>query len=606
MIRSPHARLFRLAASAAACMALAACGLLPTAPASGVQAGFQVSGEASQQQAPAATDLAARVMVVFHEGVEESREVAEYYRQRRGIPSGNLCGIAFPSEVSLRADHYAEQVKRPLRDCLQRIGARQVLYIVFSYRTPYRVMLPNQRFDASVDSFAADVWDEVNRSPLPIREGPVNPYLADHRSQENRFAAFESFAAFRERPGTPRIYAVWRLDASSAALAKGLVDKAIRAEQAGGPQGKGCFDRNTPSIRNTEDSSYGAGEWAIQRAADLSAAAGYEVVLDTNKQEFGEAPAPLRCEPAALYAGWYSLNNYNDAFTWSEGAIGLHLDSMSAWNLRTGKSWVVNAVDRGITITGGAVSEPLLPNLTQPDGMLHDLFTGANAGDAFLRNTRLLKWRVVNVGDPLYRPFPVGRTSLTEGRRMAPSVSFRGPAALGGMPVVAVVRAGGDPAARRVVKLSARPANLATMPSELQFSPGREEQEVRISTKGVNQVSPLRIVAESEGGIAAGTVQVVPLILSLSPAAQTVRGGDPVELQVKLAATVQAGSASLALKTTCPQAISLPEAASVAAGQDLLRIQAATRPVQKETSCGITVEKFGAEREAKVVLLPPD
>jgi hypothetical protein len=30
---------------------------------------------------------------------------------------------------------------------------------------------------------------------------------------------------------------------------------------------------------------------------------------------------------------------------------------------------------------------------------------GANVGDAFLRNTLWLKWMIINIGDPLYRPF---------------------------------------------------------------------------------------------------------------------------------------------------------------------------------------------------------
>jgi hypothetical protein len=40
--------------------------------------------------------------------------------------------------------------------------------------------------------------------------------------------------------------------------------------------------------------------------------------------------------------------------------------------------------------------------------LFRNVLEGANAGDAFLRNTRWLKWMVVNIGDPLYRPFPGG------------------------------------------------------------------------------------------------------------------------------------------------------------------------------------------------------
>ena len=63
---------------------------------------------------------------------------------------------------------------------------------------------------------------------------------------------------------------------------------------------------------------------------------------------------------------------------------------------------------KGITITGGAVGEPYLEGLTHPDQVFLDLFLGANVGDALLRSTHLLKWMIVNIGDPLYRPFPQG------------------------------------------------------------------------------------------------------------------------------------------------------------------------------------------------------
>jgi len=123
-------------------------------------------------------------------------------------------------------------------------------------------------------------------------------------------------------------------------------------------------------------------------------------------EEFGTPPAPLRCDHAALYAGWYTLNHYNDAFTWNPGAIGIHLDSASATNPRAGTNWAANALARGITITAGAVTEPYLENLPHPDQALWYLFHGANVGDALLRSERLLKWRILNIGDPLYRPFP--------------------------------------------------------------------------------------------------------------------------------------------------------------------------------------------------------
>ena len=143
------------------------------------------------------------------------------------------------------------------------------------------------------------------------------------------------------------------------------------------------------------------------RAAQFARKAGLVVTEDSHEAEFGTPPAPARCDDALLYAGWYSLNNYNDAFSWMPGAIGIHLDSASAANPRGGKNWSANAIKKGITVTAGAVGEPFLQGLPRPDGVILNLFEGANVGDAFLRNTLWLKWMIINIGDPLYRPFAI-------------------------------------------------------------------------------------------------------------------------------------------------------------------------------------------------------
>jgi uncharacterized protein (TIGR03790 family) len=229
--------------------------------------------------------------------------------------------------------------------------------------------------------------------------------LGNTLSKGNLYEPYKPLSEFRAQPGAKHIYSVWRLDAASTALAKGLVDKALYAE-AHGLSGVACIDRSTLSVERTPDFSYGAGEWDLFRTAELARKAGFTVIEDNHDQEFGTPPAPVRCDHAAFYAGWYSLNHYNDAFSWNPGAIGIHLDSASAMDPRRGQNWVANALMKGITVTAGAVGEPYLENLPHPDQALLYLLQGANVGDAFLRSERMLKWRILNIGDPLYRPFP--------------------------------------------------------------------------------------------------------------------------------------------------------------------------------------------------------
>jgi len=380
--RSAHRFCTSVAVFAIALTALVAVGEEPSAPAS----------------------LSDRVLVVYDRNDGGSRDVAKYYAKVRGIPEQNLCSIAPIDFVRLGLNEYLGQVQTPVRKCLDTVGASKILYIVLSYNVPYRLEVPGNKVMFALDQWVADIWNQYIKPDFPGR--PIQPYFDKARSKANIYEPFVSFADFRAQRGAPMIYSVWRLDAATPKLAKGLVDKAIEAEKSG-LKGVVCIDRRWP-LNTIDDSGYGSGDWDLHRAATFAREAGFKVIEDDNPAEFGTPPAPAKCSDAALYAGWYSLNNYNNAFTWNTGAIGLHLDSLSAWGPRSGPNWAANAIQHGITVTAGAVDEPGLGGLVHPSGTFRDLFQGANVGDAFLRNTAFLTWEIMYIGDPLYRPFPHG------------------------------------------------------------------------------------------------------------------------------------------------------------------------------------------------------
>ncbi len=374
------------------------------------------------------TPLRERVLVVANAREAQSLEVARYYMMRRGIAEQRLCQISPDASDILKDSEFDIAVKAPVRKCLEEAGKQKILYIVFSYLTPYVVTFAERRF--ALDQLVADIWDEYLPAG-PGGPGKAQPYFGDAESQGNAYLPFATLAAFRDRPGASNIYSVWRLDGANPNLAKGLVDKALSAE-AGRLSGAACFDRRFGAIDSVADTGYGEGDWDIHRAAEFSKEAGFPVTEDDTPAEFGTPPAPARCDHAALYAGWYSVQHYNDAFSWVPGAIGIHLDSYSATNPRGGTNWVANAVLKGITITSGAVTEPYLPGLVHPDQMFLYLFQGANIGDAMLRSTRWLKWAILNIGDPLYRPFPQGLAPFNTGRYDRPLVAIAPQTIMGG------------------------------------------------------------------------------------------------------------------------------------------------------------------------------
>jgi uncharacterized protein (TIGR03790 family) len=365
---------------------------------------FVIAAVLGNGQTAATVPLNERVMVVYNAAVKESGAVAKYYMEKRSIPKENLCKIDTSEEWLADDEWFEPAFKKPLRSCLEKIGKQKILYIVMSYHTPFGIEMDGHA--RAVDQVVADIWDEYAGARALGRTAGSHPYFGEAQSQGNAYEPFVTFAKYRDAPLAKTIYSVWRLDAATEQLAKGLVDKALYAE-TNGLKGKAYFDIRG-GIQSFSDNGYGAGEWDIYRASQFAKKAGFDTTLDEKGTEFGTPPSQLRCENAALYAGWYSLQHYNDAFSWVPGAIGFHLDSASATNPRSANNWSGGALIRGITVTSGALTEPFLEGLVHPDQVFLYLFEGANVGDAVLRGTRWLKWMILNFGDPLYRPFPEG------------------------------------------------------------------------------------------------------------------------------------------------------------------------------------------------------
>ena len=361
-----------------------------------------------EHAAAAEEPLANRVLVVYAVNSPDSEAIARHYAEVRHVPAANLCPLRLrnPDAAHLPPEVYQADVKKPTADCLMKVGKSKILYILLAYLRPYRID-PGGLHNYALDSYLSDIWDVYTSQPFNPIPTFVHPYYANNMPKENLYLPFVPFAELRSRPGAPLLYAVWRLDGPTPAIARALVDKALRAEAAHGPKGQACIDETEDPLLTSYDGKQ-IGDWDLYGAARILIAAGFKVVEDTNGTEFGTPPSP-KCPDTALYSGWYKYEHYNDAFSWNEGAIGFHLDSASMADPRGGKNWSYNALLRGITVTSGAMAEPFLMGLPRPDGVFQDLLAGSNVADAFLRNTRFLKWMIINVGDPLYTPFAGGR-----------------------------------------------------------------------------------------------------------------------------------------------------------------------------------------------------
>jgi uncharacterized protein (TIGR03790 family) len=542
-----------------------------------------------------------RVLVVYNSSNSASLAVANHYVAQRSIPSANLCAINPPSTTGLTWSQYVASVKTPIQNCLNAVGPNNILYIVFTYLTPYTVNGSTSPFYFAIDQYVADIWDQYAQQDFYPAPTQFHPYYDDAQSQGNVYQPFVSFATYRAQPGSLLIYSVWRLDGATQALAQGLVDNAIYAE-TNGLAGQACLDRNRGPISGVLDSDYGEGDWDLHQAATFATQAGFTVIEDPNSAEFGTAPAPLSCPNAALYSGWYSLNHYNNVFTWNPGAIGFHLDSASALNPRGGTNWSANAIINGITVTTGAVNEPYLEGLVRPGGTFRDLFQGANLGDAFLRNTRWLKWMILYLGDPLYRPFPNGLSPFNPPPPQY-SLALSSRYVLNGRtPTGTITLANSAPPGGTVVNLTSSTPSLAAVPASVTVPAGATTAAFTVTTAVTPPVAVDTAVRITASGVGQNALTVSPLLAGIFVNPSVIIGGAPANGIVLLNGNAPSGGVSVSLTST--PSIAVPATVTIPQGANQAGFTITSSYVTSTVTGAITATLLGATAKASLTLGP--
>lgn len=240
--------------------------------------------------------------------------------------------------------------------------------------------------DSSVDSELAFLW--WDRGTYLVSERVPNPMF--HKYQKGA------------QPFQLPIVLTSRLDGPSAASVRGLVDRALTAEE------KGIDGTVYVDARGLKDVKQGYGvydqslrdfAWLVRENTGLKA-----TLENTEKTMSDPGSAP----DVALYCGWYRLRHYEPAFTFRPGAIGYHIASEEAVSLRdpSEQGWCKRAIEEGITATLGAVSEPLVDAFPLPEEFFGLVLTGAMPLiDAYALTNPFLSWKMVLIGDPFYNPY---------------------------------------------------------------------------------------------------------------------------------------------------------------------------------------------------------
>lgn len=367
------------------------------------------------------------VVVIYNTRVPESKGVAEHYAALREVPAGQVLGLDLPDTETIDRSDFRERLQKPLIKALEnkdlihfgshiipatagqpqriewKVTRANIRYLLLCYGVPLRIPEDSnlreegaEKLQTELRRNEAAVDSELAIIPIPgqkiLLAGPMtNPLYGCTNAQS--------------LDPTNGILIVTRLDGPTAAIARGLVDKAIQAETEG-LWGRAYFD-----LRGITDGGFKLGDDWIRGASEVCRRVGFETIVDTNGGTF---PASFPLSQVALYAGWYD-ENVSGPFArttveFMPGAFAYHLHSFSAATLRsTTRQWAGPLLARGITATMGCVAEPYLGGT--PDiatFFARFVYSGFSFGEAACAAQHYLSWQTTVIGDPLYHPFALG------------------------------------------------------------------------------------------------------------------------------------------------------------------------------------------------------
>ncbi|MDW8344263.1 MAG: TIGR03790 family protein [Verrucomicrobiae bacterium] len=348
----------------------------------------------------AAHPEAHRVLLVHNANEPGGLELAEHYRQLRGVPTNNMVAIRTRVAETITREEFQREILEPLRGVIRERPS--IYYVVTFYGVPLRIehdptvgelpMPENspaefQHNRASVDSDLAVLL----RDGVPLRGAVTNPF-------------FGWRGAFGATTLPRRLALVGRLDGPDPATVRRMMDDAVRIERVG-LAGRVYLDAR--GIQNGD--GYQQGDDWLRDAAVAFREAGFEVELD----ERGETlPADAAVTDAAVYAGWYAHHAdgpfAREDFQFLPGAVAYHIHSFSAASVRTRTAhWCGPLLARGAAVTAGNVYEPYLSLTPHVNIWIRRLLDGSTWIEALYASVPALSWQTTMIGDPLYRPFAV-------------------------------------------------------------------------------------------------------------------------------------------------------------------------------------------------------
>jgi uncharacterized protein (TIGR03790 family) len=349
------------------------------------------------------------VLLVVNKDSKDSRAVAQYYRERRGIPAANVCTIKTLDQEEVTRVIYEDEIQKPIAHCLAKGRLQdQVLYIVLTRGVPIKVKSQEgvRNDHASVDSELAMLYQNMLGIPYRLEGRIANPYYAP------RAAGGLVRFTHREFP----MYLVTRLDGYDVAAVRALIDRGMA------PARKGRF-----ILDLSGDDHKTGNNWLREAAVKLK-----EAGVEESRIRLETTESFLTGEKDVLgYASWGS-NDWNGQRRfyenqWVNGALAAQFVSTDARTFeRPPNNWKVGRwsdppgtffagspqglisdyIQEGVTGVAGHVYEPYLNASIRPQILFPAYVRGHSLAESFYAAMPFLSWQTLVVGDPLVAPFP--------------------------------------------------------------------------------------------------------------------------------------------------------------------------------------------------------
>ncbi len=389
------------------------------------------------------------VAILYNSTLPESKQLAEIYREARGIPLENVIALDMPGKADISREEYDRTILKPLRNEFERRWwwkrqtdreglmipvANKIRVLVLMRGVPLRIQ--------PTPKPAPPLGADGKPAPAP----PADPIKGhDEASVDSELAMFcvetlptdgvlmnkfyKSEKSITEE-NMPFLVLTARIDAASMETCERMIHDAVETEKTG------LWGRAYVDIAN----KFPQGDQWLEEVVKSDEAVGIPTVVDRYNDTL---PKNYPMTDAAIYYGWYdwSISGpfLNSNFRFRKGAVAMHLHSFSAEQLADpNKNWSAGLLERGAAVTIGNVYEPYL-HLTHDFSILHQrLLAGSTWVEACWAAMPVTSWQGVVLGDPLYRPF---RHLDGSGEKQEADIAYRALRA-------AVLQWGNDPLAR--------------------------------------------------------------------------------------------------------------------------------------------------------------